>query len=119
MAGSNPESAMIGAIHRTIPNACREITVNTTASQNLDAVTADEGVATPTSLLGRWVMLEAVGADVRVLRDASAIAAGRGLLLVAGAGPVDFYIDRDGAATLQAVSAAAAKLLILYDTEQK
>lgn len=113
-----PNEAQATAALVTIPNACRNLTVNPSAALDLGAVAADEGVAGTYDLRGRWVWIEAVGVDVRILRDANTIVWPNGLLLVAGAAPREFFVDRESAKTLQAVTGGGAgNLLVHFDGE--
>lgn len=122
MAGTNPERALLGALHRTLPNATLVVPVNTTATVDLSAVVATEGDTTATDLRGRWVLIEAEGADIRAMRkDGGAITWPRGRLFAAGEKAEDFFVDPDASThkQLRLVSQSAGNLLIHYDTEQK
>lgn len=114
------ERAKLTALHRTIPDSRKSVTVNLSASQDLAAMTADDGpdVANAQNATGIFVYLSAETADITIQRGNAPATAGDGFVLVAGAAPQEFYIDPDGATTLYAIAAAAATLHITWDSEQ-
>lgn len=115
-----PERAKLAAVHRTIPDSRKSITVNLTGSQDLAACVADDGpdVATSQCLCGVFIYLSAETADVTIQRSNAPATAGDGFVLVAGSPPQEFFVDPDGATTLYAIAAAAATLHITWDSEQ-
>lgn len=124
-SAANPEGAKLGALMRTIPDAVLSISVNTTATQPLSSVNPTDGAGgNGQDLRGRWVWLAATGADVTILRKATfPTTAGVGLVLAAGAPPIEFFVDTDDTAgaiaTLAARSASAATLLVMWDSRIK
>jgi len=107
MARREPELAYKGSIFRTVPNAH--------ASFAVTAVSATEaGALAPYA--GRWVWLHADGADITIKRGTHTMTPGIGLLIPAGARE-EFFVAVQDNHDLSHISAAAATLVILFDTE--
>lgn len=122
-AGKYGDKALQWAPQRTIPSSRKAVAVNTTGSQDLTAVTADDGpdVATARDLRGVFIYLSASGADITIQRGNAPATAGKGFVLVAGAAPQEFFVDAGPTAaenTLHAISAASAELHIMWDDQQ-
>lgn len=78
------------AIYKTIPNKVGTETV-TTGGDQLDLSDWD-GL----DCRGRWVYVSCYGSDVTLLRGSTATTAGAGLVIIAGAPPIDLWIDESG-----------------------
>ena len=123
-AGNKGDLAKKWGIHRSIPTSRYELTVNTTGSIDLAAVTATDGpnTATARDLRGVWVYLTASGGDVTIQRGNAPASAGLGLVIVVGQPPQEFFLDPDSTAAtfsvLHAVSSVSAKLHVMWDDEQ-
>ena len=116
--GKKPEIARAGALHKTIPNAVSSITTNTTGGTfDLSALALTDPAATTVDCRGRWITIQALSADVTLLRNSSAPVHGVGLVLVAGSPPEPFYVDPDEDAVIGWDAAGAGTLEICLDTK--
>lgn len=108
-AGSTPELASKGGLHRTIPSAQETINVSTT-----------EGSSDLSAYAGLWIWLRSRVGATTYIRAASSptLVAGEGPTLAEGK-ETEYFIDPHGEMTLFHVGDnAAGRLDIYYDPEQ-
>ena len=117
----DPDIARLAALHRSIPTSRVAITVANSGQVDLSAVTVTDGIgaASLRDLRGLYVLISAQGADITIQRGEAPNTAGKGVVIVAGAAPVDFFVAPSTTnKNLFAISAAAAELEICWDDEQ-
>lgn len=111
------QSAHVGGIVRTIPNARKGLSVGAAGTTiDLTSVTADEGDATVTNLVNRWVILAARGGDITIMRGAAPGTAGTGFVIKSGERE-EFFVEQGQSTTLGAKAGSSITLDILYDTQ--